>query len=149
MNFLLYMLEGNMKVVFIWDQLFWVGWVFSCCPIAQNVLLFPVDKDFLTLFWLRGSVFQTVWNLLHNFKSMYKFTHFYSFTYLSYKKYYLHGADWKWVFKLEFVDQYCSFQVGFYLGFVSMWHEILLESPHAKQRYHVDLLSLFLNYCGT
>jgi len=28
-----------------------------------------------------------------------------------------------------------------------MWHEILLESPHAKQRYHVDLLSLLLNYC--
>jgi len=29
-------------------------------------------------------------------------------------------------------------EVGFYLGFVSMWHEILLESPDAKQRYHVD-----------
>lgn len=25
-------------------------------------------------------------------------------------------------------------EVGFYLGFVSTWHEILLESPDAKQR---------------
>ena len=146
MNFLLYMLEGNMKVVFIWDQLFWVDWVFSCCPIAQNVLLFPVDKDFLTLFWLKGSVFQTVLHNLSPCKNLPIFTvlHIYHIKNILCMVQTESGCS-----SLSLLTNTVPSRLDFTLdlfqcGMRFCW-KVLMQNKGIM--YHVDLLSLLLNYC--